>query len=161
MNHHTPTTLHSGKFLTVIKEGYWEYVTRLNAAGAAVIVAVTEEQKLLLVEQYRIPVHTRTIKLPAGIIGDEPGCTDESHAEAARRELLEETGYAAAHIEHLTSGPSGAGLTLRARDALSRHRLAPRRKRRRRCPRRNRRPRSPSGRSYRVAGVKSPNRSSD
>ena len=37
------------------------------------IIGVTTEQKVLLVEQYRIPVHARTIELPAGIIGDEPG----------------------------------------------------------------------------------------
>ena len=111
MNRHASITLHTGKFLTLIKEGHWEYVTRLNATGAAVVVALTEEEKLLLVEQYRIPVHARTIELPAGIIGDEPGSTDESNAEAARRELLEETGYAAAQIEPLTTGPSGAGLT--------------------------------------------------
>jgi len=63
------TTLHTGKFLALVKEGHWEYADRTNATGAAIIVAVTAEQKLLLVEQYRIPVHTRTIELPAGIIG--------------------------------------------------------------------------------------------
>jgi ADP-ribose pyrophosphatase len=111
MNQPVQTTLHAGKFLTLIKEGHWEYVDRVNASGAAVIVAVTEEQELLLVEQYRIPVHTRTIELPAGIIGDEPDSTNGSNAEAARRELLEETGYSATHVELLTTGPSSAGLT--------------------------------------------------
>jgi ADP-ribose pyrophosphatase len=86
-------------------------VDRVNASGATVPVAVNEEQKILLVEQYRIPVHTRTIELPAGIIGDEPGSTNESNAEAARRKLLEETGYSATHVELLITGPSGAGLT--------------------------------------------------
>ena len=62
-------------------------------------------------EQYRIPVHARTIELPAGIIGDEPGSSEESHAEAARRELVEETGFEADHIEALTHGPSSGGLT--------------------------------------------------
>jgi ADP-ribose pyrophosphatase len=35
----------------------WEYAQRVNATGAAIIVAVTDAQKLLLVEQYRIPCH--------------------------------------------------------------------------------------------------------
>jgi ADP-ribose pyrophosphatase len=111
MNQNTPTILRAGKFLALIKEGHWEYVDRVNATGAALILAVTAEQKILLVEQYRIPVHARTIELPAGIIGDEPGLTNESNAEAARRELLEETGYTAEGIEPLTTGPGCSGLT--------------------------------------------------
>ena len=106
-----PTTLHTGKFLALIKEGHWEYVDRVNATGAALIFALTPEQKVLLVEQYRIPVHARTIELPAGIIGDEPGKSKESQAEAARRELLEETGYSAEKMEALTTGPSCSGIT--------------------------------------------------
>ena len=111
MNQLAIATLHTSKFLALIKEGHWEYVNRINATGAALILAVTAEQKLLLVEQYRIPVHARTIELPAGIIGDEPGSSQESHAEAARRELLEETGYAAERIEALTAGPACSGIT--------------------------------------------------
>jgi ADP-ribose pyrophosphatase len=111
MRDFTPSTLHTGKFLALIKEGHWEYVDRVNATGAALILAVTEEEKILLVEQYRIPVHARTIELPAGIIGDEPGSTHESQAEAARRELLEETGYAAETIEPVMFGPACSGLT--------------------------------------------------
>jgi ADP-ribose pyrophosphatase len=110
MNPLPKTTLCAGKYLALIKEGHWEYAHRTNATGAAIIAAVTDEQKLLLVEQYRIPVHARTIELPAGIIGDEPGGRDESHAEAARRELMEETGYEAGHIVALTHGPASAGL---------------------------------------------------
>lgn len=103
--------LHTSKFLSLIKEGHWEYVDRVNATGAALILAVTPDRKILLVEQYRIPVHTRTIELPAGITGDEPGNSNESHAEAARRELLEETGYDAERIEALTTGPACSGIT--------------------------------------------------
>jgi ADP-ribose pyrophosphatase len=104
-------TLHTGQFLALIREGHWEYVNRTNATGAAIIVAVTDDQKLLLVEQYRIPLHSRTMELPAGIIGDEPGNGDEGHAEAARRELAEETGYEARHIDALTHGPASSGVT--------------------------------------------------
>ena len=111
MNPPTKTVLHSGKFLALVREGRWEYADRVNATGAAIIIAVTAEQRVLLVEQYRIPVQARTIELPAGIIGDEPGSTNESQAGAARRELLEETGYAAETIELVTAGPSCSGIT--------------------------------------------------
>ncbi len=110
MNPAQKITLHAGKFLALVKEGRWEYVDRLGATGAAIVVGVTNERKLLLVEQYRIPVHARTIELPAGIIGDDPG-GNESPADAAHRELLEETGYAAERIETLTTGPASSGLT--------------------------------------------------
>lgn len=111
MNQDIQTTLHTGKFLALIKEGHWEYVERVNATDAVLILAITAEQNILLVEQYRIPVDARTIELPAGIIGDEPDSTNESHAQAARRELLEETGYAAGGMEALMTGPACSGLT--------------------------------------------------
>jgi ADP-ribose pyrophosphatase len=111
MNELKKTTLHTSKFLALIQEGHWEYVDRVNATGAALILAVTADQRILLVEQYRIPVHARTIEMPAGIIGDEPGSSEETHAEAARRELREETGYEAGHVEALTNGPACSGLT--------------------------------------------------
>lgn len=111
MNPPPKISLHAGKFLALVREGHWEYADRTNATGAAIIVAVTDEQNLLLVEQYRIPVHARTIELPAGIIGDDPGTANEDHAEAARRELEEETGYRAEHLEALTHGPASSGLT--------------------------------------------------
>jgi len=100
--------LYKGKFLAMVKEGRWEYCERVNATGAAIIAAVTPENKLLLVEQFRIPVGKRTIELPAGIIGDEPDASDEA---AAARELLEETGYEPARVEALTTGPASSGLT--------------------------------------------------
>ena len=111
MNQTSTITLCSGKFLALVREGRWEYVDRIGATGAAIVVAVTDDQKLLLVEQYRIPVHARTIELPAGIVGDQPGGLGESPTAAAKRELLEETGYAADRVEALTTGPSSSGLT--------------------------------------------------
>ena len=103
--------LFTGRFLALAREGRWEYAERVNATGAAIILAVTDEHKLLLVEQYRIPCHARTIELPAGITGDEPGAGQESQADAARRELLEETGYVCGRMEALTTGPASSGLT--------------------------------------------------
>ena len=53
----------------------------------------------------------RTIELPAGIIGDEPGSTSESNPEAAQRELLKETGYAAEHVAPVMTGPACSEIT--------------------------------------------------
>jgi len=111
MNTDRRTLLHTGRFLALVREGHWEYVERVSATGACLIVAVTDEAKLILAEQYRIPLHARTIELPAGIIGDEPHRGEESHAEAAIRELLEETGYRADHMEALTTGAASSGVT--------------------------------------------------
>ena len=97
-----------GKFLELLKEGRWEYVRRVNASGAVMIVAVTEEGELLLVEEYRVPLHARTVGLPAGISGDEG---EESSLQSARRELEEETGYRADSWTYLLAGPSSPGLT--------------------------------------------------
>ena len=72
------------------------------------IVAVTPENELLLVEEYRYPLHARTIGLPAGIAGDDH---EETLKEAAYRELIEETGYQPATLRLLCSGPSSPGLT--------------------------------------------------
>ena len=107
----TGETCHSlcrGKFLELLKEGRWEYVRRVNANGAVMIVAVTEDGELLLVEEYRVPLHALTIGLPAGISGDEG---EESTLQSARRELEEETGYRAAAWTSLFTGPSSPGLT--------------------------------------------------
>src|SRR5581483_7554508 len=104
-------TLCTGQFLALIREGHWEYVDQTNATGAAIIIAVTDDRKVLLVEQYRIPVHARTIEMPAGIIGDSAEVAHETQAAAAGRELLEETGYQAARVEAVTTGAASSGVT--------------------------------------------------
>ena len=94
--------------MELLKEGRWEYVRRVNANGAVMIVAVTEDGELLLVEEYRVPLHALTIGLPAGISGDKG---EESTLQSARRELEEETGYRADAWTYLFTGPSSPGLT--------------------------------------------------
>ncbi len=84
-----------GEFLELVREGHWEYARRTNSPGAVVIVPVTSDGCLVLIEQYRIPVHARVVELPAGLIGDSAADADETIESAARRELLEETGYEA------------------------------------------------------------------
>lgn len=101
--------LYEGEFLRLLRRGHWEYTERTNSHGVAVIVAVTPNEELLLVEQYRLPVERRVIELPAGLVGDIDG--SEHLIEAARRELIEETGYAAGEIEIVCTGPVTAGLS--------------------------------------------------
>ena len=103
------SSLVTGEFLELIREGHWEYAHRTNSSGAVVLVPVTNEGCLVLIEQYRIPVHARVVELPAGLVGDEHGAADETIEDAARRELLEETGFHAWDLR-ATSGPPSAGM---------------------------------------------------
>ena len=72
---------------------------------------LTEQREVLLVEQFRPPVQAHVIEFPAGLAGDIAGQEHEPLVEAARRELLEETGYEAREIHEVFTGPSSAGLT--------------------------------------------------
>lgn len=65
--------------------------------GGAVIAALTEDKKLVMVRQYRKPAGKVVLEVPAGKI--DPG---EKPMEAAVRELKEETGYTAAKVEFLS-----------------------------------------------------------
>lgn len=99
----------TGRWLEVRTEGTWEYVERKGRIGAAVIVAIDDEEHVILVEQYRIPVGTRCLELPAGLVGDDDA--NESIETAAARELEEETGYRPAHVERLGTFQSSPGMT--------------------------------------------------
>lgn len=104
-------TLYEGRFLRLVRDRHWEYTERTNSSGAGFILAVTPEDELLLVEQYRLPLHARTIELPAGMIGDDEGFKGEAIEASALRELEEETGYRGSAARILTSGPVAAGMT--------------------------------------------------
>lgn len=103
--------LHDAQFLRLQRDRHWEYVSRLRAAGAGFVVAVTDAGELILVEQYRIPLHKRCIELPAGIIADSAATHGESAEASALRELEEETGFRGTHTRALCRGPVAAGLT--------------------------------------------------
>jgi ADP-ribose pyrophosphatase len=103
--------LFQGKHLSMHALGKWEYAVRNKTSGIVGILAVTPENKILLVEQYRPPLGKRVIEIPAGLAGDIEGSEDEALAIAATRELLEETGYKAGSMRYLTEGPASAGLS--------------------------------------------------
>jgi ADP-ribose pyrophosphatase len=103
--------LAEGSYLRMLRRDGWEYVERRGITGIVVIAAVTPDREIVLVEQYRIPVHSRCIELPAGLAGDRPGEESEPLAAAARRELLEETGYEASALELVVAGPISPGMS--------------------------------------------------
>ena len=71
----------------------------LEHPGAVVILAVDDEERALVLRQYRHPAGLRFVELPAGLL-DVP---DEDPLEAARRELLEEGGVEAGRWVHLNT----------------------------------------------------------
>lgn len=72
----------------------WDFI---NHKGAAAVVPVTKEGKILMVRQYRNALDRYTLEIPAGALDavDEPGI------ECASRELEEETGYMSNNLEWL------------------------------------------------------------
>ena len=74
----------------------WDYIKH---KGAAAVVAVKEDGKLLMVRQYRNALDRETLEIPAGGLNG----VDEPTDIAAARELEEEAGYTAGKLELLIS----------------------------------------------------------
>ncbi len=104
--------IHRGKFLSYFEtDKGWEFVSRSNARGCVAILAVTDDGRVVLTEQFRPPVGRPVIELPAGLAGDIPLQEEEPLVVAAKRELKEETGYEAKNWTVLLEGTSSAGMT--------------------------------------------------
>jgi ADP-ribose pyrophosphatase len=104
-------TLFETRWIQLQRIGHWDFVRRPHSDSCVGILAITPEQEIVLVEQFRIPVQRRVIEIPAGIVGDEDEHRGEPLEATAARELLEETGYRAGTIERLMETPTSAGLT--------------------------------------------------
>ena len=106
--------LHEGQFIRFVREGKWEYVKRNNCSGLVIIIAMTDEGKVIFVEQFRPPVGKMVIEFPAGLVNDRTpfkvSLGKEGILEAAKRELLEETGYTAKRITKILEGPVAGGM---------------------------------------------------
>lgn len=94
--------VHQGKVV-----GFYEDIVKLPTGktvtwdlvkhkGAAAVVPVTKDGKILLVRQYRNALDVETLEIPAG--GIEEG---ETALQCVTREIEEETGYKAGRMEHL------------------------------------------------------------
>jgi 8-oxo-dGTP pyrophosphatase MutT (NUDIX family) len=82
----------------------WESVERVNCDGIVGIVPMTDSGEVILIRQFRPPVNGYVVELPAGLCD-----IGESLEDAAKRELIEETGYAAGSMRFLVKGPMSSG----------------------------------------------------
>jgi 8-oxo-dGTP pyrophosphatase MutT (NUDIX family) len=69
----------------------------LNTNDWINVIPITEDGKVIVIKQYRHGSEDITLEIPGGMVDDN----DVSAAEAARRELLEETGYAGEELIEL------------------------------------------------------------
>lgn len=86
--------------------GKTAYRDILEHNGGAVILAVQEDGKILMVKQFRKALEREVLELPAGKIDG-----NEDPMDTATRELQEETGYTAKNIRHLTTITPSCGYT--------------------------------------------------
>ena len=76
-----PQVVADGKYIQLVRQGGWEYARRKGISGIVGVVGVTDDGKLVLVEQYRAPVRASVIELPAGLAGDAKGHEREDLAD--------------------------------------------------------------------------------
>ncbi len=102
-----------GSFMSAVEITYrdargavrtWEALERVGIGGIVVMVGITPAGTVILEKQFRPPLGRDVIELPAGLV--EPG---ENMEEAAKRELIEETGWSAQKLEFLAEGPISTG----------------------------------------------------
>jgi 8-oxo-dGTP pyrophosphatase MutT (NUDIX family) len=83
-------------------ERFWHHVVRLHRA--ALMVLLDDQDRVLLLWRHRFLADRWGWEIPGGLVDD-----DEEPADAAMRELEEETGYRAGQVEHLVSFQPVAG----------------------------------------------------
>ncbi len=91
----------------------WEAVERVNCNGVVAIIPVTADEEVLLVRQFRPVVNNFVIEFPAGL--NDKG---ENAVDAAKRELIEETGYSAQDFILIAKGPLSSGMSAEMMDVF-------------------------------------------
>ena len=99
-------------------EAHWDYI---HHDGAAAVLPVTDEGKILMVRQYRNALDRFTLEIPAGKLDDPK----EPKIECAYRELEEETGFKTEKLEYLISVNTTVAFCDEAIDIFVAHNLIP------------------------------------
>lgn len=105
-----PEVLFETRWLGLYRIGHWDFAKRPNADACVGVLALTPDDEVVLIEQFRIPVQRKVIEIPAGLVGDEEEFRGEALIDTAARELLEETGFRAGTIVPLLASPTSAGM---------------------------------------------------
>jgi len=109
-------TLYEGKYILLKKKQFpgpdgkiinWEFAERVGQTQAVAFFGLTVAEELIVIRQFRPPVNSQTIELPAGLM-DIPGETPQQTIE---RELAEETGYECKTIQPLIEAYSTPGMS--------------------------------------------------
>jgi ADP-ribose pyrophosphatase len=103
-------TVFEGRIFHVIRRaalinGRTHHFDIVQHPGAAVILPILDDQRVVLIHNYRVSIEIELLEVPAGTI--DPG---EAPIDCARRELAEETGYHATHIQPLVTCYSSPGI---------------------------------------------------
>ena len=99
----------TGRHLTLVDDDGWEYVKRNHGKHVVIIIPVTVDNRIVFISQFRKPIQRTSLEFPAGLVGDVR--EGESILDAAKAELLEETGLVSECWDELSSGPVSPGLT--------------------------------------------------
>lgn len=99
-------------------EAHWDFI---HHDGAAAVLPVADDGKILMVRQYRNALDRYTLEIPAGKL-DEPG---EPKIQCAYRELEEETGFRVDQLEYLMSLNTTVAFCDEAIDIFVAHNLIP------------------------------------
>lgn len=99
--------LHVKKDTVRLPNGTIAYREWIRHPGAAAVLPITPDGRLIFVRQYRYPVQQVTLEVPAGKLDGE----GEDPLECARRELSEETGYRAERYTYLTKLATTVGFS--------------------------------------------------
>ncbi len=108
-------TIWEGDFLRIVRIVYQDHrgvlqnleaVERVNHPGVIVVVPFTKDKEFVFIRQFRPIINRYVITFPAGLIDGS-----ESAFDAAKRELIEETGYASEKFVVLSEGPESSGMS--------------------------------------------------